>query len=275
MATIEDWKGRVGREWADKADAMEGLLGPIGAEGMAALGSVSGHSVLDLGCGAGDTALALAARGAEVTGVDVSEDLLAVARTQPGAERVTWRLADASSATFEQPFDALHSRCGAMFFDDPAAGWAHLRTQVTPGGQLAVSCWRAASLNGWVTIPLAAARPVLGEEATQAPPAGGAGPFGWADEAYVRDLLTGAGWSDVALTPVDREAAISTGSDPDPVARATAFTLRIGILASRLRERSEEERAAVADALAAAFAPLVREGAVRIPTAGWIVTARA
>ncbi len=273
MTGLADWQGRVGAEWAARADAMEGLLGPVGRAGIDALGDVAGLRVLDLGCGAGDTALDLAERGAEVVGIDVSPDLIALARAR--SEAVEWRLEDAAAARFDPPLDAIHSRCGAMFFDDPVGAWGHLRGQLRPGGRLAVSCWRDASENGWVTVPLQAAGDLLPEDRRALPPAGGAGPFGWAEESHVRDILGQAGWRDIALTPVDREAALGTGDDPDPVARAVAFTTRIGVLAARLRDLPPERRSEVKARLAEAFSPLLRDGAVRVPTAGWVVTAQA
>ena len=55
------------------------------------------RSVLDLGCGTGVFALMLAARGVEVIGLDPSGASLDVARSKPGAERVTWIHGDASA----------------------------------------------------------------------------------------------------------------------------------------------------------------------------------
>jgi malonyl-CoA O-methyltransferase len=52
------------------------------------LGDVAGRRILDVGCGTGRHALALAAAGARVTGVDFSEGMLAEARKKPGAEAV-------------------------------------------------------------------------------------------------------------------------------------------------------------------------------------------
>ncbi|MGJ7442369.1 class I SAM-dependent DNA methyltransferase [Aquipuribacter sp. MA13-6] len=47
--------------------------------------------VVDLGCGTGVLAVALAARGLRVTGVDPAAAMLELARRRPGAERVAWR----------------------------------------------------------------------------------------------------------------------------------------------------------------------------------------
>jgi SAM-dependent methyltransferase len=271
MARALEWRGRVGREWAARDAAMDGLLGPAGRAGLARLAVRPGERVLDLGCGSGHTAVAMAGAGAVVTGIDISPDLLALARARSDA--VTWIEADAATAALPGPFDALYSRCGAMFFDEPVPAWAHLRAAMLPAGRMVVVCWREAAANGWATVPLDAAAPVLGP--AEAPRGTGPGPFSWAEPGVFAPILEGAGWRDVAWEGIETVARLSAGDDPDPVARAVAFTLRIGTMASRLEGRPPEQRAAVAERLAAAYAPLVRNGAVELPAAAWIVTARA
>jgi ubiquinone/menaquinone biosynthesis C-methylase UbiE len=54
----------------------------------AALGEVRAQSIADIGCGTGRHALRLARAGAEVTALDFSEEMLARARSKPGAERI-------------------------------------------------------------------------------------------------------------------------------------------------------------------------------------------
>ena len=50
----------------------------------------SGGPVLDLGCGTGMLACAIAAEEVDVVGADPADGMLRVARSRPGAERVTW-----------------------------------------------------------------------------------------------------------------------------------------------------------------------------------------
>ncbi len=60
------------------------------------LGDVSGRMVLDAGCGEGYLARILTARGAHVTGIDLSPRLIALARAKDPAGRIAYRVADLS-----------------------------------------------------------------------------------------------------------------------------------------------------------------------------------
>lgn len=277
MTTKLDWQGRVGAEWADKADALDRLLGPSGDAALAAMAPRAGMRVLDLGCGAGATSFALAAAGAEVWGVDVSADLLARARARQAARAdmagVHFIEADASTWRPEAPLNGLYSRCGAMFFDDPDAAYGHLRSIMTPGAPLAIACWRSPKLNAWASLPMALAGDLVAPKGPSAP--GAPGPFAWADRDAFAPMLARAGWRDVAAAPFDHTAPIGVGDDPDPVARAVRFATRIGPLASRLAGQPPELRDAVKARLRDGFAPLVKDGAVRVAASAWIVTARA
>jgi ubiquinone/menaquinone biosynthesis C-methylase UbiE len=66
-----------------------------------------GARVLDLCCGMGRHSLALSQAGYEVTGVDLSEALLREARSQAGAEAVTWLRSDMRELPLEGGFDAV------------------------------------------------------------------------------------------------------------------------------------------------------------------------
>lgn len=275
MADKADWQGKVGAEWARRADDLDRLLGPPGRAGLDRLGDLAGLRVLDLGCGAGASTETLAARGAEVTAVDVSADLLDVARARLAGRDVTFVLADAAGHDFSARFDRLYSRFGAMFFDAPVDAWAHLRRQMVPGGRAVVVAWRAPAQNAWSAVPLAIGREILGAARTQAAIPGQPGPFAWAQETYVREVLDHAGWSNVALEAVDQELEISAGDDPDPLTRAVLFCMRIGPLSSRLRGATAAEKQATEAALRAGLQAHLRDGAVWLGGAAWVITAEA
>lgn len=71
---------------------------------------VAGRTILDVGTGTGRAAIALAKRGAVVTGVDASSEMLAVAkrRAEEAGAAVTFATGDAHSLTFpDRSFDAV------------------------------------------------------------------------------------------------------------------------------------------------------------------------
>ncbi len=99
-----------------------------------------GARVLDLGCGTGRLALALAASGHRVTGVDPAPASLDAARAKPGADRVTW-LDGTSRVLPDAAFDVavMTSHVAQFFVSD--ADWvdalADVRRSLVAGGRLA------------------------------------------------------------------------------------------------------------------------------------------
>ena len=81
--------------WAATYDTMGNwLLELEEPEVDGALGDVKDLDVLDVGAGTGRHAIRIAGRGARVTAVDFSEEMLAKARQKPGADRVRWLVHD-------------------------------------------------------------------------------------------------------------------------------------------------------------------------------------
>jgi SAM-dependent methyltransferase len=67
-----------------------------------------GGSVLDVGCGTGMLACRIAAEGFKVVGVDPAEAMLAVARSRPGSERVTWVRSEGQGVRLPQRFELAY-----------------------------------------------------------------------------------------------------------------------------------------------------------------------
>lgn len=267
-----EWQGSVGKEWADKSAGLDLLLDPVGNAGIAALGNIVCKHVLDVGCGSGSTSRGLAELGAKVTGVDISPDLLQVAKDKGGAN---YLLADASADPLCGPYDAIYSRCGAMFFDDPVGGWAHIHESAAIGADLSIVCWAAARENGWACIPVNAANKILGKDEQPKPPAGTPGPFAWEDPEYFGLVLKRAGWQNLNWQTVEIAAELAAGDDLDAIERAVQFSLRIGPLARRLAGTPPELRAHVGQALREAFKDYLDGDAVRVPTKAWVITGNA
>ena len=107
-----------------------------------AVGPSPGERALDVACGTGVLARELANRlgGTNVTGIDINEGMLAVARTR--APEIQWRNAQADALPFDDArFDAVTCQFGLMFFPDRAAALAEMWRVLKPGGRLAVAVW--------------------------------------------------------------------------------------------------------------------------------------
>ncbi len=104
-----------------------------------AAGLTGREQVLDLGCGAGHTALNLAPGAAHVTAVDVTPEMLDTAAglaEQRGITNITFRLADVSELPFEdRTFDIVASRFSAHHYADPARALAEAARVLRPGGR--------------------------------------------------------------------------------------------------------------------------------------------
>jgi len=98
-------------------------------------------TILDMGCGTGRLAIALAERGHRVTGADPSVGMMKVARNRPGGERVRWVDSDSASLPLDERFDLI-IMTGHVFQvflddDDVRATLRALRRHLRPGGRLA------------------------------------------------------------------------------------------------------------------------------------------
>ena len=98
--------------------------------------------VLDAGCGTGQWAIALAERGARVTAIDLSPEMIRLAR-EHARERgrdIEWRTGDVTRLTDPLAvFDAIHARVLLQFVPDVPATLRELRRVLRPGGRLLAS----------------------------------------------------------------------------------------------------------------------------------------
>ena len=103
-----------------------------------------GERLLDVGCGLGEAALGLAqdlGEGGEVVGVDVSERMLRVARSNAAAARCRVRFTVGDAYSLDEPddsFDAARSERTLQWLADPAAAVAEMVRVVRPGGRVSL-----------------------------------------------------------------------------------------------------------------------------------------
>lgn len=275
---VGDWNGQSGERWVANQARLDAMVAVFGQAAIKAAAPATGERVLDIGCGAGASSLALAARvgaGGQVLGVDVSEPLIVRARALAQQDMpVLFQVADASSAELpEGAFDVLFSRFGVMFFDDPIAAFAHMRRALRPGGRVAFVCWRGAAENDWVRLPMGALMGIVSPSALPNPEA--PGPFSFGDRGRVVSILTAAGFTDIAIAPFDASVPFGEGGTRNAaIDDAVKMTLEVGPLSRALAGQPDDIRARASAAVRAVFAGLPGERSVMINGAAWIAMAR-
>jgi len=269
MTTGRDWQAQVGRSWADNYRLTDRSFTGLTARLLERIAEREGNAVLDIGCGAGELSLALARQrpGAQIVGVDLSEDLVGVAQER-GAQFGNLRfIADDAAAWREPGFapDMLVSRHGVMFFDDPVGAFASLHAGAAEGAELVFSCFRGLAENPWAS---GMAR-ILNLPPMPDPRA--PGPFAFADPQYVEDILCDAGWHGVGFEPVN--FAYIAGKGEDPIDDALGLFRRIGPAAPVLRQLEGAERELAEGWIRDWLAEHRSGDLVAFEAAAWIVTA--
>lgn len=271
----EDWAGDTGDTWRANADRFESMLSPVGNAFLDHAAFAAGERVVDIGCGAGGTSLAIASHvgpTGSVTGLDISEALVAESERRAaaaGLSNLRFVVGDASVTMPEgAPFDRLFSRFGSMFFTDPPAAFANLHAMVRAGGRIDLAVWASPQENAW----LLGAREILGRFVDLPPPDPEApGPVALADPDRVRRLLTGAGFSAIVQT-LWRGPQFVGGKGSSPAA-AAEFMMEAMPTANAVRAASDEIRVRIREELVAMLAAYDDGNGVQVPAAAWFATA--
>jgi SAM-dependent methyltransferase len=271
MTGKSDWQGKTGEGWAAQWQRTDRSFGGVTERLLARSREFRFAQALDIGCGAGELSLALA-RGrpqAQVVGVDVSPQLVEVARERAAnLSNVAFELADAALWRPDDGFapQLLVSRHGVMFFDDPPAAFANLAALAADRANLLFSCFRDRAENPFFTeigklLPAPA----------DAPDPYAPGPFAFAEREHVTAILTGGGWNAPEFEAFD--FAMVAGAGEDPVEDAMTYFQTIGPAAVALREMGEADRGPTLEAIREVVTANCRDGVVALRAAVWIVTA--
>jgi SAM-dependent methyltransferase len=273
---IERWSGIEGDHWVRHAERHDRMLAPFAERLAAEAALVPGRRVLDIGCGCGTTTVDAASRVGEtgdVLGVDLSPQMLEVARARAGTAQVSawarFEVADAQTAELgANRFTLALSRFGVMFFEDPLVAFSNAASTLTPGGRLLFCCWQELGKNDWMLVPgLAAVEHVpLPELATGVEP----GPFSLADPDRIQSILTLAGFTSVQIEPFTTSVLLGGGGS---ITETLEYLVTSGSGRALLDGADEQSREAAIGAVRAAFEPHHDGEGVRLGAAAWIVTA--
>ena len=265
--------------WDRQAEALDESMGRHGTAARHALAAGPGERVIDLGCGPGLSAVALAhdvGPDGWVAAVDVVATMVAAAQRRMSAAAVHGVAVTADVATADlvalagggEPFDAAHSRFGLMFFPDPNTAFANIFRALAAGGRLAASVWQHLDRNPWMMLTTATAMQVLGIDRAPLPDPHGPGPFSLADPESTTSLLHRAGFTDIYLESV--EAPFVFEGDGTTAAQRV---LSAGPLGGVFLAADESRRREVINAVLEALEHHRGPAGIEVPAASWCVTA--
>jgi SAM-dependent methyltransferase len=215
----EHWNSQESDHWVTHQARYDRMLAPFFVTVLDAVGLRHGERVLDVGCGCGATTCAAAriVEPAQVLGVDLSESMLTRGHanaTEAGLTNAAFKRADAQVHSFEPAtFDAVISRFGTMFFDEPVTAFENLRRATRPGGRIAFVCWQDLAANEWLLVPGAAIAEHVPLPDLGAP--GAPGMFALADPQRIGGILAGAGWHDITVEPMRTPMLVGGGGTLD------------------------------------------------------------
>ena len=159
-----------------------------------AAGVGPGQRVLDVSCGTGVVARECARRGATVTGLDLNDGMLSVARRI--SPDIDWRQGDASDMPFEDGlFDAVVCQFGLMFFPEREKSLAEQWRVLAPGGRLAVSTWDTIEQTPVYVAMVGLIERYASEEVAQALRA----PFWLGNKTNLTNVISAAGIADFEI----------------------------------------------------------------------------
>jgi SAM-dependent methyltransferase len=183
-----------------------------------AVGAVDGKSLLDVGCGPGILSARAVARGCVVTGVDVAEPMLTIARSAVPAASFAQGDVQAGLPYADGSFDGAAGNMVVHHLAQPALALSHLYRVLAPGGRLGLTMWDPPGDN----LALGIFNDALAE--VGAPPADLPVLPPRPDDAGFRSLFAAAGFGDVDVTHLRFEFVV----DPDrwwhAVVASTALT---------------------------------------------------
>jgi ubiquinone/menaquinone biosynthesis C-methylase UbiE len=232
-----------------------------------------GERVLDVGCGTGIVARQVASRveaTGKVTGLDVSPNMLAVARATATREGLTieWREGNAERLPFpDSSFDLVLCQFALMFVTNKAVALAEMRRVVAEDGRVLISVWQGLDRHPFYQTLHKVIQQRLGMSALQ-------DIFALGSEDELRALAVSAGFRRVELKPFSLTARF-----PNPDAFiAGEIEVDIAAIPSMQHLDSQAQKEIVAAITADMQSPLkevTHDNHVVIPFHGHIVRALA
>jgi len=228
-------------------------------------GCRDGDRVLDVACGTGLVSGRISlvtGKFCSITGIDVNEGMLSVARRNP---QIEWHQGSATELPFaDGSFDVVVCQQGLQYFPDRAAAMRHMARVLAPGGRIALNVWGALDRQPFYVALVDGIVEFLGEEAAKS---AFALPFSLNTAAELRMLA-----SDVGLERISIRFEHRTMRYPAPAKMVAGFMVATPI-ASQFQALSADRQRAFADYVADRLAGYVDDAGLAAPMENHFLTA--
>ena len=191
------------------------------------VGVGAGESLLDVATGSGNVAIPAALVGATVTGLDLTPELLEVARRRAAEAGVEIHFieGDAEELPFsDDSFDRVTSCFGVIFAPRQARTACELARVARPGATVAFTAWTPEGLNGQMFRTIGSYMPP--------PPPEMDSPLRWGEEEHVRSLFSDSG----AELSFERRMVTFTHDSPESWVEYNERVLGPAIMAKSMLE---------------------------------------
>jgi ubiquinone/menaquinone biosynthesis C-methylase UbiE len=271
--TAAGWDAERTRIWLSNLADNEAPLIPVSAAIFKLADLRASEQVLDVGCGAGALTVEAARRvgpQGRVVGLDISSEMIEVARRRWAESNLEWLVADAGEADLSpEAFDAIISRFGLMFFPHPEAAFRRLRMACRTGGRLVSSAWAYRDEVPYFAVPYQILTSVLDRHhATYTPVSGVEGPYSLGDQEQTAEILRAAGWDQIQISL--RRDPLYVGG-PGTVQHAVEVLIKVSSL---LAGQPEDIISAARDALTYGLQQWHDGTGVALPSGFLLITAR-
>jgi len=221
----ELYKNTTRQQWDTAAEAwhrwaplLSRWLGPATETMLDMCEITDGSRVLDVAAGAGEQTLAVARRvgdSGHVLATDLSPNILEFAAETcrlGGHSNVSTQVMDGENlqALEAEPFDAVISRVGLIYFPDQLKALNGMKQKLKTGGKVADMVYSTAQTNPFFSIPVS----IIRRRANlPAPMPGQPGPFSLGGEGTLESVFAQAGFRNIEVTRIDAPVRVASAAE--------------------------------------------------------------
>ncbi len=217
QTTLQQWN-TAAEAWHRWGPLLNRWLGPATETMLDMCDIKHGSRVLDVAAGAGEQTLAVAKRighSGQVLATDISPDILQFAATAAklaGLNNVQTQVVDGENLAVitAEPFDAVISRVGLIYFPDQQKALTGMKQQLKPQGKVAAMVYSTAETNPFFSIPVAIIRR---RAKLPAPLPGQPGPFSLGTRDKLADAFTQAGFKNIEVKTIHAPVRVSSAAE--------------------------------------------------------------